>query len=368
MSGGVRVHAMHMDKRIVDTPVGGAGKVDDWYGTGKKMDQLCQDMLNSSEWQGANPITYEGMVTRLEMMEKAGLPRMRVISLSKLKELGRIPRSNEGYQTDFINELKKHGKGFINRPKAVLVFFSHRWHRPNFCPEVGEDLSWGSAERQAADAAGYPVGDPDGAGHEKALGLAELLAWFKEGGRESSNNFVHITLDIEEIYIWIDWCCVDQTNPGPDMATLPAYVAVCAMFVAEMNAEYETRGWCQVEVMMAKAFMTTGDTVLVLEKGFRNKGQRKLTATYAGLRDPLDCNLTNPNDRAIIEKLRSVAASSTVFTCYRNCINMSSQSLFHCCCLNVCCCCGWFGCMYLANSRDVGPGQGRIKKLVPTES
>ena len=46
-----------------------------------------------------------------------------------------------------------------------------------------------------------------------------------------------------EIFWWIDWACTDQDNPGPDMAALPAYAAVCAGMVAAWSDEYAGRAW-----------------------------------------------------------------------------------------------------------------------------
>jgi hypothetical protein len=88
---------------------------------------------------------------------------------------------------------------------------------------------------------------------------------------------------------------------------------------------------------MAHAFMTTGDKALVLEEGFVDSGQDS-TVIDGLLRDPLDCNLTNPNDRSIIAKLRSVAERSQVFTCFRAFINQSTESCVMCFGSNICCC------------------------------
>jgi len=236
---------------------GNVNLINNWYGTGAEMDEKCKLILASSEWQKANPLTYDGLVTRLELMKNIGLPSMRVISASKIKELGRIPRSNEGYQEDLLAAVKRGGKDCNNAPRSVVAFFSHRWLRPNWCQILEKDLVWGTPERDAAEAAGYTVGDPDGKEHEKAQALAALTDWLKKQRQylfirppQITVNFKDISLDIHEIFLWIDWCCVDQANPGPDMAALPAYVAASTMLIAAWNDEYEKRGWCQVELMM----------------------------------------------------------------------------------------------------------------------
>ena len=231
--------------------------INNWYGTGAEMDRKCKELLASSQWQKTNPLTYTGLVSRLEMIKKIGLPSMKVISASKIKELGRIPRSNEGYQEDLLEAVKRGGKDFVNYPRSVVAFFSHRWLRPNWCQVLEKDLYWGTPERDAAEAAGYTVGDPDGSGHEKALALAALTDWLKTKKKYSiiqppqiQVHFKDVSTDPYEVFLWIDWCCVDQANPGPSMAALPAYVAASTMLIAAWNDEYERRGWCQVELMM----------------------------------------------------------------------------------------------------------------------
>ena len=69
----------------------------------------CETMLASGEYQGANPITFGGLVARLQLLPKHGLPKMRVVAHSKLEELGRFPRSNENCQVDALEAVKRLG-------------------------------------------------------------------------------------------------------------------------------------------------------------------------------------------------------------------------------------------------------------------
>jgi len=350
-------------------------KTNDWYASGKEIDEKCEDMLGSHEWQKANPLTYDGLVTRLEMMKEIGLPSMRVISAGKLKELGRIPRSNEGYQEDLLEAVKRGGKDCNNAPRSIVVFFSHCWLRPNWCQTLEKDLYWNTPERNEAEAAGYTVGDPDGFRHEKALALIELIDWLKRMRQnfyrkppQVNLNFKDITFDVYEIFIWIDWCCVDQSNPGPDMAALPANVAVSTMLIAAWNDVYERRGWCQVELMMANAFMASGNRILVLEDGFIDRGQPKLVLRFVKLRDPCNkdqCLLTKESDREIIKKLSLIASKSTVFSCLGAAKMYLTQSLFWGF-VHVVTGFGGLGFFYWLNSRNVNPGKGKIVKLTPS--
>ena len=89
---------------------------------------------------------------------------------------------------------------------------------------------------------GHTFGDPDDAEHSKARALIEYAAWFKR--KAMANQVIDIARDTNlEIFWWIDWACTDQDNPGPDMAALPAYAAVCAGMVAAWSDEYAGRAW-----------------------------------------------------------------------------------------------------------------------------
>ena len=49
---------------------------------------------------------------------------MMVVAASTLEELGRIPRSDEGYQVDALSALREHGAGmFVSRVVAC-----QGWH------------------------------------------------------------------------------------------------------------------------------------------------------------------------------------------------------------------------------------------------
>ena len=109
----------------------------------------CEAMLSSGAWNRAHTSTYRGLVARLEMLAANGLPPMRVLSAAKLEALGRIPRSDEGHQEDALAVVKRCGAdGDFNSPKAVLLFYSHRWCRPNWCEALRLEAAWGAVANQ----------------------------------------------------------------------------------------------------------------------------------------------------------------------------------------------------------------------------
>ena len=330
--------------------------------------KLGERLLASSAWNKAHTTTRKGLLKRLQMIPDAGLNPMRVVAHSRLMELGRIPRSHEGHQEDAIAAVRRCGADRYNNPKAVLLFYSHRWKRPNWSEDLGKDLPWASAERQQAMREGKRFGDPDDAARSKAKALIAYGDWLKRL-RKHSSWLANISTSADlEIFWWIDWASTDQDAPGPDMAALPAFAAACAGIVAAWSPEYASRAWCQVELLMAHAFMTTGDRVFVVPDGFAGaepQGGKWTTREEGVVADPAAGQLTNDHDRAVIRSLTGVAERSTAFSCWRTFVNGLTESVHMCCVWNVCCCCQWCGYLALQESRKVHPGQSTVEKLLP---
>ena len=338
--------------------------------TQAKLGERCERLLASSAWNRAHTTTHQGLLKRLQMIPDAGLNPMRVVAQSRLRELGRIPRSHEGHQEDAIEAVRCCGADASNRPMAVILFYSHRWKRPNWSEDLGKELPWASAERQLAMGEGKRFGDPDDAARSKAKALIAYGDWLKRyrlGGNASSLADISMAADLE-IFWWIDWASTDQDAPGPDMAALPAFAAACAGIVAAWSPEYASRAWCQVELLMAHAFMTTGKRVLVVPDGFAGaepRGDTWTTREEVVVADPAAGQLTNDNDRAVIRTLTGVAERSTAFSCWRTFVKTSTESVFWGCLANVCCCCQWCGLCAWRDSRKVHPGKSTVEKVLP---
>ena len=333
-----------------------------------KLGERCERLLASSAWNKAHTTTHKGLLERLQMIPDAGLNPMRVVAHRTLKELGRIPRSHEGHQEDAIAAVRRCGADHFNNPKAVLLFYSHRWKRPNWSEDLGKELPWASAERQQAMREGKRFGDPDDAARSKAKALIAYGDWLKRL-RKHSSWLANISTSADlEIFWWIDWASTDQDAPGPDMAALPAFAAACAGIVAAWSPEYASRAWCQVELLMAHAFMTMGHMVLVVPDGFAGaepQGGKWITKDTVVVADPAAGHLTNDHDRAVIRSLTGVAERSTAFSCWRVFVKDSTESVLSCCFWNVCCCCQCCGLAALVSARKVHPGQSTVKKVLP---
>ena len=339
--------------------------------TQAKLGESCERMLASSAWNRAHTITHKGLLKRLQMIPDAGLNPMRVVAHSRLRELGRIPRSHEGHQEDAIAAVRRCGADWQNKPKAVILFYSHRWIRPNWSEDLGKDLPWASAERQQAMGEGKRFGDPDDAARSKAKALIAYGDWLKRYrlGNTIICSLHGITRDDDlEIFWWIDWASTDQDAPGPDMAALPAFAAACAGIVAAWSPEYAGRAWCQVELLVAHAFMATGSKVFVVPDGFAGaepQGGKWITKEKVVVADPAEGVLTNDHDRAVIRTLTGVAERSTAFSCWRMFVKNSTKSVVAGCCLNVCWCCQCCGYLACRESRKVHPGQSIVHKVLP---
>ena len=225
-------------------------------------------------------------------------------------------------------------------------------------------------------ARGEVFGDPDDADHTKVTALIEYAKWFKRAcapffGKTKTNKPDGITQDPKmEIFWWIDRACTNQDDPGPDMAALPAYAAACAGIVAAWNDVYKDRAWCQVELLVAYAFMTSGRKVWVVPSAFENGATwpMRFEVEQVVVADPAKGLLTNTGDRPVIESLTNVASGSTAFTCLNNFINNSTGTwgnVGNGICLNVCLCCQCFGLYPASEARNVRPGESKVTKITP---
>ena len=94
--------------------------------TQAKLGERCEQLLGSSAWNRAHTVTHQGLLKRLQMIPDAGLNPMRVVAHSTLRRLGRIPRSHECHQEDALAAVERCGADHLNKPNAVIFFYSHR--------------------------------------------------------------------------------------------------------------------------------------------------------------------------------------------------------------------------------------------------
>ena len=322
-----------------------------------------KQLIVSERFSRANSESRSGLLKRLQFLKEAGIPPMKVLPMSKLVELGRIPHSSEGFAVDAAEALAAFPEATLSRPLAPIYFFSHRWLRPNWCESLQKSVAHGTEEWAQAQRAGQRVGDPDDADATKARSLIQTLRWFVEehsmtqatsweesiiepiirirGGRS-----LYERKPLQEVFLWIDWPCVDQSNPMPEIAAIPAYVACCSGIMAAYNDTYMSRAWCRVEILNAFAFCSCNTMhahdkmyirngkgprayyasdwvvppIIVVKEGFEYAGGKGFAleeSVIVALPDPKRGQLTNTNERDVIDSLTDFAMRSRSFTWFR---------------------------------------------------
>ena len=335
----------------------------------ERVQASTNQLLSSDRFARANPDSLAGLLRRLELLKQAGIPPMKVLPMTKLIELGRIPHSSEGFALDAAEALAAYPEAKLSRPLAPIYFFSHRWLRPDWCEALQKDVAYGTEEWEQARRSGLRMGLPDDAGDTKARSLIQTLRWFvEEHSRTQAQSWeekcmymmgerhLYKRKPLEEVFLWIDWPCIDQNNPLPEIAALPAYVSCCSGIMAAYNETYMTRAWCRVEILNAFAFcscntMHTHDKmyirngkgprnyyasdwvvppIIVVKEGFEyagGKGFLQEESILVSLPDPRLGVLTNPREHDVIDMLTNSATNSRAFTWFRVWYNFHTSNL-----------------------------------------
>ena len=229
-------------------------------------------LLGSPEWQKLSGTELQALRQKLALLDQAGVPPMTVLPATTLRTLQRIPHSSEGHQVP-VSTILEH--------RPVLVFFSHRW----LCPEQNK---------------------PDDEDNAKAATLVDWVDWYE--------NVYTRTPGSRNVFLWVDYCSMDQSDPLPYIQSLPLFVATCNDFLCYQTADYHERAWCRVEVAVAYAYMTAGRVPWVLCADFRPAEQRKPRCERRAVEDPRTGRLTVEADRPHVDMLMSCAEQSKAWT------------------------------------------------------
>lgn len=54
----------------------------------------------------------------------------------------------------------------------------------------------------------------------------------------------------QDLYVWNDFSCVDQSSPLPGVQALPLYQMACDAFVLVEHPQYFDRAWCRTEAYL----------------------------------------------------------------------------------------------------------------------
>lgn len=188
---------------------------------------------------------------------KIGHRPVRFVPLSKVQELGRLPRY--GTNKDFVHPLTGESNENMCLPReafdddnTLFVFVSHRWIRPRM------DVS----------------GHPDTPDHHKCKLIISAAQQFVGPRSLAPPNF--------SVGLWIDYCCVDQDNcPAEELNNVGRIMQCCDLMLtpvvdpewdtweiegqelfsaykAKAWDEYWKRAWCRVEAMFAAVVPVPG--------------------------------------------------------------------------------------------------------------
>ena len=214
-------------------------------------------------------------VPMIEMANSIGGTSLRLLPLQVIEQLGRIPHSTEGLAVDAADALgrfKFKSAAFRHQGIGAEVFMaSHRWLREQH---------------------------PDNEANDKAKALIEFGQCRQQWVR--NRHQLNVTM-----FLWIDVCCVDQSNPVPDLVKLPLAIACCERMVTFVADGRQDRGWCRLEQLLAKRCMYA-DHQLVIGTGCPNSCRPGVEEEWE-LQDPSTGRLTKEADRPVITKLTEAA-------------------------------------------------------------
>ena len=259
-------------------------------------------LLSSIEWLISDETEYFGTLRRLRMIKAIGAPPMMVLPYKTLLQLGRIPRSTEGYTVDAELLLKQGGRQGINTTEETgTVEFS------------GGGTGWELATGNAAEDQSLQIvfvshrwlsdNHPDDADHTKAKAVIAFCQWFRA------------QWGVAEVAIWIDYSSVDQDDTAKGITTLPLYIAAARNIVCYETDDYEVRSWCRLERCLSYAFCFNGKQPFTIRGGFTNVQQRpRIEVRLLSNPSGSDSKLTDQKDRVTIDGLSAAAVASSAFT------------------------------------------------------
>jgi hypothetical protein len=209
----------------------------------------------------------------IQCANSLGGPSMRLLHWMKLKELRRLPRSDEGESVDAIDGIDRFGARVVE-----MFMVSHRWLRPSLNRRLSH---------------------PDGPNNEKALALDEFSLWRRQWVL-NRHGF------LPELYYWIDYSCIDQEHPQEAFPLLPLWTSCCERFLRIETADYDDRMWCRLEPLLACVF-SFADHHIAIGSGFRCQWPYTGTESSRTILDPRAGQLTDPRDAEKVVPLVGLA-------------------------------------------------------------
>lgn len=209
----------------------------------------------------------------IRIANSLGGPAMKLLHWKRLVALGRIPHSNESEAVEAIAGIDSFGA-----PEVEIIMISHRWLRP-------------SLDRSCAH--------PDLSNNRKAQAINEFSDWRRQWVLKR-HGF------LPEIFYWIDFSCIDQTDTLAAVPLLPLWVACCERFLRIETDDYDTRAWCRLEPLLSYVY-SFADHHLSIDIDYKSNWPDTGTETRLNILDPTDAETTRPEDLRLISPLTSLA-------------------------------------------------------------
>ena len=209
----------------------------------------------------------------IRIANSVGGPQMKLLHWKRIIELGRIPNSNESEAVDAIAGIDSFGA-----PQVEIIMVSHRWLRP-------------SLDRSTAH--------PDHSDNRKAQAINEFSTWRRQWVL-NRHGF------LPEIFYWIDFACIDQTDTSAAVPLLPMWVACCERFLRIEADDYDTRAWCRLEPLLAYVY-SFADHHLSIDLNYKSRWPDTGAETRLQILDPTNAETTLPEDLRLISPLTSLA-------------------------------------------------------------
>ena len=212
----------------------------------------------------------------IERANKIGGLKMQLLHSSRLEYLCRIPHSSEREAVDAISGIEKFGA-----PNVEIIMVSHRWLRP-------------SINRLQAH--------PDSESNDKALAINEFTKWRREWVK-NRHGFR------PEIYYWIDYTCIDQSQTSNAIPLLPLWLACCERFLRIESEGYDDRAWCRLEPMLSHVY-SFADHHTSIDLDFRCSWPKIGREIRKDILDPASGAATDPEDWPLLDRLAKLAEAA----------------------------------------------------------
>ena len=212
----------------------------------------------------------------IRIANSLGGPQMKLIHWKRLRDLGRIPHSNEGHAVDAIAGIDTYGA-----PEVEIIMVSHRWLKP-------------SLDRRTAH--------PDLPENTKAKAINEFSEWRRQW-------VLHKHGFLPEIYYWIDFPCIDQNDPSAAVPLLPIWVACCERFLRIDTQDYNSRAWCRLEPLLSYMY-SFADHHLSIDLNYKSNWPDTGVETSLPILNPFDAQTTLPEDHKLILPLTRLATTA----------------------------------------------------------